>query len=401
MRKPIWVFVTVLAMGFAASGQRLEPGEAYRKEQDRWVMRPANISGVQAPRNEKGEIIESVVLFAMPFDGDGRCPVCRRGGKRSTVTVGISWTTAMGTMAYYDEDGKYHYFNPNTTTTSYECSNGHAFSVGSNSAGTTVRWSGSLTKSGPTTKSVSLGTIRTTAGGRRKRIPNWERYAHAQLPRKKSEPTTGTITWTASTIDAEDLAELESLQVTQLKPGEVARLKGARQNLKLATESLRRIEEEIKTAYGDTETYYTKLSLTGGCPQSIRVTLEGKYAFARRVLRICGHGATVGEAYYGSTPTITEKPKFAHAQQKAVVPPPAPVTYTLNVEASQDFVNIDKRKQELIKELNELTRLQGALMSGAGIPLSERDRQPQLSKEGIVSFPPKPEPAKPETPKVN
>lgn len=60
-----------------------------------------------------------------------KCPECAKEGKRSRVSVGMSSTTCMGFQAYYDEDGLYHCHDPNITTTSYSCSEGHSWSEGS------------------------------------------------------------------------------------------------------------------------------------------------------------------------------------------------------------------------------------------------------------------------------
>ncbi len=54
-----------------------------------------------------------------------KCPECLKEGKRSRVYVGESSTTAMRTFSYYDEDGEFHHDDPNITTTSYSCSEGH------------------------------------------------------------------------------------------------------------------------------------------------------------------------------------------------------------------------------------------------------------------------------------
>ena len=56
------------------------------------------------------------------------CQKCKRDGKRSKVYVGTSTVTAMYSQPYYDEDGKYVHNDPNTTTTTYWCSNSHRFS---------------------------------------------------------------------------------------------------------------------------------------------------------------------------------------------------------------------------------------------------------------------------------
>ena len=57
------------------------------------------------------------------------CPVCQEQNLKSRVTGGPGMTTLMGYFPYYDEDGKYHDHDPNTTTTHYNCSNGHYFSI--------------------------------------------------------------------------------------------------------------------------------------------------------------------------------------------------------------------------------------------------------------------------------
>lgn len=57
-----------------------------------------------------------------------KCPECIKEGKKSNVYPGMSTTTLMKIFEYYDEEGKYHYSNPNTTTTYYSCSNGHKWS---------------------------------------------------------------------------------------------------------------------------------------------------------------------------------------------------------------------------------------------------------------------------------
>jgi hypothetical protein len=56
------------------------------------------------------------------------CEQCKAEGKKSKVYVGSTASTCMGGGgAYYDEDGQYHYYDPNYHTTRYSCSNGHAW----------------------------------------------------------------------------------------------------------------------------------------------------------------------------------------------------------------------------------------------------------------------------------
>lgn len=54
-----------------------------------------------------------------------KCPTCVESGQRSTVHEGAVTTTLMGFSPFYDEDGAYHSHNPNRSSVSMECSNGH------------------------------------------------------------------------------------------------------------------------------------------------------------------------------------------------------------------------------------------------------------------------------------
>ena len=56
---------------------------------------------------------------------DGRCSTCLLLGVRSVVYSGVCVSTLAAAIGYYDEDGKYHYEDPNVTTCSYRCSRGH------------------------------------------------------------------------------------------------------------------------------------------------------------------------------------------------------------------------------------------------------------------------------------
>jgi hypothetical protein len=66
-----------------------------------------------------------------PGEFDGRCPICKAEGKRSTVHGGMGIVTLADCgNGYYDEDGVYHNPDPcNTGTYYYECSEGHNFIV--------------------------------------------------------------------------------------------------------------------------------------------------------------------------------------------------------------------------------------------------------------------------------
>jgi hypothetical protein len=57
-----------------------------------------------------------------------KCPFCVEAGQISKVVPGIKMTTSMMGRSYYDEEGEYHSHDPNWHTTSYRCSNGHAWS---------------------------------------------------------------------------------------------------------------------------------------------------------------------------------------------------------------------------------------------------------------------------------
>ena len=86
-------------------------------------------------------VMAAIVLFLFlsfqwaytePFFGtsekfDGRCPICKEQGIRSKVYIGTCLRTLMGISSYYDEDGNYHFKDPNITTCTYRCSNGHEF----------------------------------------------------------------------------------------------------------------------------------------------------------------------------------------------------------------------------------------------------------------------------------
>lgn len=58
-----------------------------------------------------------------------KCPECVKEGLKSTVHSHGGMTTLLYCAPYYDEEGNYHDHDWNTTTNSYECSNGHKFST--------------------------------------------------------------------------------------------------------------------------------------------------------------------------------------------------------------------------------------------------------------------------------
>lgn len=54
------------------------------------------------------------------------CDSCKSEGKRSRIEILSSSSTLIaGPSPHYDEDGRFHVHDPNTTTTSFMCSNGH------------------------------------------------------------------------------------------------------------------------------------------------------------------------------------------------------------------------------------------------------------------------------------
>jgi hypothetical protein len=57
------------------------------------------------------------------------CEECRKQGLKSKVFIGMQTCTAMYSDSYYDEDGNYHFHDPNITTTVYSCSNDHTWTV--------------------------------------------------------------------------------------------------------------------------------------------------------------------------------------------------------------------------------------------------------------------------------
>ena len=59
---------------------------------------------------------------------DGKCPVCKEQGLKSRVYERGCSSTLMATHTWYDEEGRFHYENPNRTICNYTCSNGHHFS---------------------------------------------------------------------------------------------------------------------------------------------------------------------------------------------------------------------------------------------------------------------------------
>jgi len=63
------------------------------------------------------------------------CPECKKLGKKSLVYPGACMSTLLAAIPYYDEDGNYHFNDPNTVTQGYSCSNGHHWSENLNKDG--------------------------------------------------------------------------------------------------------------------------------------------------------------------------------------------------------------------------------------------------------------------------
>ena len=58
------------------------------------------------------------------------CQKCQEMGEKSIVYEPYGWfTTAMCGNNFYDEEGKYHVHDPNTSTGTYSCSKGHEWSI--------------------------------------------------------------------------------------------------------------------------------------------------------------------------------------------------------------------------------------------------------------------------------
>lgn len=53
------------------------------------------------------------------------CLTCAGEGEKSTVTEGLSMSTAMYFAPFFDEDGKRHVHDGNTRRTDYSCSRDH------------------------------------------------------------------------------------------------------------------------------------------------------------------------------------------------------------------------------------------------------------------------------------
>lgn len=59
------------------------------------------------------------------------CEECKKHGLKSCVTPGHGSSTTLYCPPFYDEDGKYHSHDSNTSSYSYSCSNGHRWTASS------------------------------------------------------------------------------------------------------------------------------------------------------------------------------------------------------------------------------------------------------------------------------
>lgn len=55
------------------------------------------------------------------------CPVCEKLGLKSKTHANGGRKTMMYCKPYYDENGKYHHHDANRISTTYTCTNGHAW----------------------------------------------------------------------------------------------------------------------------------------------------------------------------------------------------------------------------------------------------------------------------------
>lgn len=57
-----------------------------------------------------------------------KCPRCEKEGLKSYYYLSSGGgSTCAGWIPFFDEDGKYHSHDPNTTQSESHCSNGHKF----------------------------------------------------------------------------------------------------------------------------------------------------------------------------------------------------------------------------------------------------------------------------------
>lgn len=57
-----------------------------------------------------------------------KCKQCEVEAKTSVIYRGLAVSTLMAGQEFYDEEGRWHNHDPNITTQSYRCSQGHSWS---------------------------------------------------------------------------------------------------------------------------------------------------------------------------------------------------------------------------------------------------------------------------------
>lgn len=92
--------------------------------------RRAPIRGQSWPADTQtldGVVSETMHPLRIGTIWNGRCPVCQLEDRRSTVTIGASFSALVGFEAFYDAEGVYHEHDPNEVVVTYRCSRGHPF----------------------------------------------------------------------------------------------------------------------------------------------------------------------------------------------------------------------------------------------------------------------------------
>ncbi len=74
-----------------------------------------------------------------------KCPVCEEEGAESQVFPLGHSSTLLGFYPSFDKDGVRHSHDPNATTASYRCSNGHIWNVKTYNSCPNCDWTGGET----------------------------------------------------------------------------------------------------------------------------------------------------------------------------------------------------------------------------------------------------------------
>jgi hypothetical protein len=64
----------------------------------------------------------------MSFTSQGHCPLCQQAGQTSIVRVDCTIRTTLAVQNFADEEGMWHYHDPNVTISHYKCSKDHSWS---------------------------------------------------------------------------------------------------------------------------------------------------------------------------------------------------------------------------------------------------------------------------------